>query len=177
MLPTQNPARLISDVRSMDREMKTSHIKTILAGVAGGCAMNLMMLITFRFIGFGIDGGGILLNPKFQSRKLIAVWTELEPLPLIVNQPLPIILGIIGFGIVHAYLYRWLCPSWPAGVDKRALRFALLVFVMTFLFWEFFTPFNQFGEPLGLIAIELVFWGLIALADGFAITAIMERGS
>jgi hypothetical protein len=44
------------------------------------------------------------------------VWTELEPLPLVVNRPLPIILGTIGFGIVHAYLYRWLCPSRPTGV-------------------------------------------------------------
>jgi len=161
----------------MSREMKKSQARTILAGVAGGCAMNLMMLITFRLIGFGVNGNGILLNPKFQSRKLIAVWTELEPLPLVVNQPLPIILGIIGFGIVHAYWYRWLGPVWPAGVANRGFRFALLVFVMTFLFWEFFTPFNQFGEPLGLIAIELVFWALIAVADGFAISAIMERGS
>ena len=157
--------------------MKTSHVRTLLAGVAGGCAMNLIMLITFRFIGLGVDRKGILLNPELQSRKLIAVWTELEPLPLVVNQPLPIILGIIGFGIVHAYSYRWLCASWPTGVIKRGFRLALLVFVMTFLFWEFFTPFNQLGEPLGLIAIELVFWALIALADGFAISAIMERGS
>jgi len=155
--------------------MKTSHVRTVLAGVAGGCAMNLMMLITFRFIGFGVNGHGILLNPEFQSRKLIAVWTELEPLPLVVNQPLPIIIGIIGFAIVHAYLYRWICPSWPTGVTKRGLCFALLVFFMTFLFWEFFTPFNQFAEPLGLIGIELIFWALIALADGFAISAIMER--
>ncbi len=157
--------------------MSASHLRSVLAGVAGGCAMNLVMLMTFRFIGLGTDGKGILLNPEFQSRKLIAVWTELEPLPLVVNRPLPIILGIIGFGIVHAYLYRWLCPSWPTGVAKRGFRFALLVFVMTFLFWEFFTPFNQLGEPLGLIALELVFWALIALADGFAISAITERGS
>jgi hypothetical protein len=40
---------------------------------------------------------------------------------------------------------------------------------MTFLFWEFFTPFNQLGEPLPLIAIELVFWATIALAEAFAI--------
>jgi hypothetical protein len=157
--------------------VKTSPARTVLAGVAGGVAMNLMMLITFRFIGLGVDGRGILLNPEFQSRKLIAVWTELEPLPLVVNQPLPIILGIVGFGIFHAYLYRWICSSWPKGVVNRALSFSLVVFVMTFLFWEFFTPFNQLGEPLGLIAIELVFWALIALADGFTISAIMERGS
>jgi hypothetical protein len=136
-----------------------------------------MMLITFRFIGFGIDADGILLDPALQSRKLIAVWTELEPLPLVVNEPFPIILGIVGFGVFHAYLYRRICSSWPKGVVKRALSFSLVVFVMTFLFWEFFTPFNQFGEPLGLIAIELAFWALIALADGFTIAAIVERGS
>ncbi len=85
-------------------------------------------------------------------------------------------MGIRAFGVAHAYLYRWISPAWPAGVPRRALSFALLVFVMTFLFWEFFTPFNQFGEPVSLIAIELCFWAVIALADGFAISAIIERG-
>jgi hypothetical protein len=47
---------------------------------------------------------------------------------------------------------------------------------MTFLFWEFFTPFNQFGEPVELIALELCFWAVIALADGLTIAGIMERG-
>ena len=157
--------------------MKSSHTRTILAGVAGGFAMNVVMLLTFRFIGFGVNGDGILLDPSLQSRKLIAVWTELEPLPLVVNHPVPIIIGIIAFGIAHSYLYRWLCAAWPPGIVKRGLSFALLVFVMTFVFWEFFTPFNQFGEPIGLIAIELTFWALIALADGYAISAIMERGA
>jgi hypothetical protein len=159
--------------------MKTSHIRTIIAGIAGGIAMNLAMLLTFRLIGFGWKGGGILLNPSHQSQKLIAVWKQIEPLPLVVSQPLPIILGIIGFGILHAYLFRWLSHSWPRGVTKRATRFSCLVFLMTFVFWEFFTPFNQFGEPIYLIALELVFWGFIALADGFAISMIMreDRGS
>jgi hypothetical protein len=139
--------------------------------------MNLAMLLTFRLIGFGLNADGILLDPSVQSSKLIAVWTKLEPLPLVVSRPAPIIFGIILFGIVHAYLYRWISPAWPTGIVRRALSFALLVFLMTFLFWEFFTPFNQLGEPLGLIAIELSFWALIALADGFTISAIMERGA
>lgn len=137
--------------------------------------MNLVMLLTFRFVGFGVKGNGVLLDPNLQSPKLIAVWTQLEPLPLVVNNPVPIILGIIIFGVIHAYLYRWISPAWPAGFINRGLSFALVVFLMAFLFWEFFTPFNQFGEPIGLIAIELSFWALIALADGFAIAAIMER--
>lgn len=154
--------------------MKKTHRRTLLAGVAGGFAMNVAMLLTFRLIGFGINADGILLNPSVQSSKLIAVWTTIEPLPLVVNRPIPIILGIILFGMVHAYLYRWISPAWPAGIIRRALSFSLLVFLMTFLFWEFFTPFNQFGEPLGLIALELCFWAVIALADGFAISTIME---
>ena len=136
--------------------------------------MNLVMLLTFRFIGFGVNGDGILLNPAIQSGKLIAVWTEIEPLPLVVNQPAPIIVGIILFGLMHAYVYRWISPAWPEGTLRRGLSFGLVVFIMTFAFWEFFTPYNQLGEPAGLIAIELCFWALIALADGFAVSAVME---
>jgi len=155
--------------------MKTTHGKIILAGITGGLSMNAVMLLTFRLLGFGWNGGGILLNSPAQSKKLIAVWTEIEPLPLVVNTPAPIIVGIILFGVVHAYLYGWLSPAWPQGPVKRGLRFAGLVFVTTFLLWEFFTPFNLFGEPLHLIALELLFWVCIALADGFSIAAIMEK--
>ena len=149
-------------------------MKTLLAGLAGGMAMNLAMLLTFRGIGFGWDGQGILLTSPMQSEKLIAVWTKLEPLPLVAFDPAPIIVGLLLFGVGHAYLYKWLAVSWPRGVAARALRFAGLIFFMTYLFWEFFTPFNQFGEPLPLIALELSFWALIALAEAFAIAFVME---
>ncbi len=49
-----------------------------------------------------------------------------------------------------------------------------LIFFLSFLFWEFFTPFNQFGEPLPLLALELSFWAVIALAEAFAIAGVME---
>lgn len=155
--------------------MKPAHGKTLLAGIAGGLAMNITMLLTFRLLGFGWDGDGILIKSASQSQKLVDVWTELEPLPLVVNRPAPIIIGIILFGIIHAYIYRWLSPTWPAGIINKGLRFAGLVFVMTFLFWEFFTPLNLFGEPLHLIALELIFWALIALADGMTIAFISRE--
>lgn len=155
--------------------MQFNLLKTLLAGLAGGFALNLTMLLTFRLIGFGWKGGGILLDPTIQSSKLIAVWTNLEPLPLVVNSPAPIIGGLVLFAISHAFMYRWLSPAWPAGIAARALRLALLVFILSFVFWEFFTPYNQFGEPLALIALELVFWAAIALAEGFAIAAVMEK--
>jgi hypothetical protein len=157
--------------------VKATHIRTILAGSAGGLSMNVVMLLTFRLLGFGWNGGGILLNSSAQSQKLIAVWTEIEPIPLVVNTPAPIIIGIVLFGIIHAYFFGWLSVAWPKGVFNRGLRFAGLVFIMTFLFWEFFAPFNLFGEPLHLIFLELVFWACIAMADGISIAAVMEKSS
>jgi hypothetical protein len=52
---------------------------------------------------------------------------------------------------------------------------AALIFFFSFLFWEFFTPFNQLGEPLPLIGLELIFWAAVASADAFAIAAVFER--
>jgi hypothetical protein len=65
--------------------MRASHQKTIIAGAAGGFAMNIAMLLTFRFIGFGVNADGFLLKPSMQSAKLIAVWTNVEPLPVVVS--------------------------------------------------------------------------------------------
>ncbi|MCA3593070.1 MAG: hypothetical protein IOC94_16390 [Methylocystis sp.] len=75
-----------------------------------------------------------------QSQKLIAVWTQLEPLPLVVANPAPIIIGMVLFGIGHAFIYRSVSAAWPTGIFPRAMRFGGLLFFMTFLLWEFFTP-------------------------------------
>jgi len=154
--------------------MKISLRKTLLSGLAGGVTLNLTMLLTFRLLGFGWHGGGILLNPSIQSSKLIAVWTQLEPLPLVVSNPFSIIAGLILFGIGHAFIYRWLSPIWPTGIIARAWRLSVLIFFLSFIFWEFFTPFNQFGEPLPLIGLELIFWAIIALSESIAIAVVFE---
>lgn len=43
------------------------------------------------------------------------------------------------------------------------------------VFWKFFTPYNQFGEPLILVSLELVFWACIAYAEAAAIAWIIEK--
>ncbi len=149
-------------------------MRTFVAGLTGGMTMNLVMLLTFRAIGFGWHGDGILITSPMQSKKLVAVWTQLEPLPLVVDNPAPIVAGLLLFGMGHAFIYKWLSAAWPPGIVQRAIRLAGLIFFMTFIFWEFFTPFNQFGEPLPLIALELGFWALIAIAEAFAVASIME---
>jgi hypothetical protein len=150
-------------------------IRILIAGLAGGLTLNIVMVLTFRLLGFGWNGGGFLLTSPIQSRKLIAVWTQLEPLPLIVVNPTPMIFGLLLFGVVHAAIYHWLAQHWPVGVLRRAVRFALLNFVLTYLFWEFFAPVNLFGEPLALVLAELLFWAIVAAAEACVIAAIMER--
>jgi hypothetical protein len=154
--------------------MSSSPLRTVLAGLAGGVALNITMLLTFRLLGFGLKGGGVLLDPALQGPKVIAVWTRIEPIPLVVSNPVPIVLGLMLFGILHAFVYRWLAPAWPHGILERAWRLAALIFGLSFLFWEFFTPLNMFGEPLPLIGLELIFWGIIALAESVVIAAILE---
>ncbi len=155
--------------------MRGKALRIILAGTIGGVTMNAAMALTFRLIGFGWNGNGILLDPSIQSKKLIAVWTEIEPLPKVVSNPLTVALGLIFFGIIHAFIYNWLSRSWPPGVLARGLRMTLLIFLLSFLFWEFFTPYNMFGEPFILVLLELAFWGVIAISESFTIAAIMER--
>lgn len=114
--------------------MRHSISRTIAAGLAGGIALNLGMVLTFRLAGFGWRGGGILLDSTRQSQKLIAVWTQLEPLPLVVTRPVLIAEGLLLFGLVYAIIYRWLAPAWPPGAVPRGLRLAALVFGLSFLF-------------------------------------------
>jgi len=154
--------------------MKIPILRTVLAGLAGGLALNLAMILTFLLLGFGMNKDGILLDPSLQSAKVISVWTVLEPIPLVVASPAPIVIGLILLGIGHALIYGWLAPNWPKGIIPRALRMGVLVFFFSFLFWEFFTPFNMFGEPGPLLGLELIFWAIIAFADAFAIAAVFE---
>ncbi len=152
-----------------------SIFRTVVAGIAGGLAFNISMFLTFRLVGFGLNGGGFILNPNHQSSKLIAVWTTIKPLPLIVTNPLRMSIGIILIALIHSFAYRSLSIAWQESIVNRIFRFTSLIFLLTFLFWEFFTPYNLFGEPLFLIFFELFFWLIIAFAEAVAIVSVMEH--
>lgn len=154
--------------------MKYSLTRSLLAGLAGGAALNLSMLLTFRAVGLGWHDNGILLNSTLQSAKLIAVWKIMTPIPRVVTHPVAMGLGVCAFAMGHAAIYGWLAPNWPGGIASRAWRMALLVWFLSFAFFEFFTPFNMFGEPLFLLAIELSFWVIVALAECLAIAVVFE---
>jgi hypothetical protein len=158
--------------------VKSSIQRTLVAGVFAGVVFNMSLFVTFRVIGFGMDGKGILMSPS-QSEKLKYVWTT-KPVPRVIDMEsidgLPVIgAGLVLFAIAHAFFYRSISPAWPRGIAPRALRLAFWLWLVVFVFWEFFTPFNQLHEPLPLLGLEIIFWAVIALAESFTIAAIMEK--
>lgn len=118
----------------------------------------------------------IILTPEFgQSQKLINVWRVWEPLPRLTQQPsFPMIAGFFVFTLLHVLVYRRLSPLLPGqGWVGKGLSLALGIWVFQYGYFEFFTPFNQYREPLHLIAYELLLQLLMALVEGLAIARLL----
>ena len=56
-----------------------------------------------RPVGFGMNGGGMLLNPANQNSKLIA-------------NPIPIIVGLVVLGFVLAVVYQSVAWRYPVSI-------------------------------------------------------------
>jgi len=52
---------------------------------------------------------------------------------------------------------------------------SISVWFLAFLFVEFSAPFNLFGEPVGLVLIELAILAVAVLAEAFVLAGIVER--
>jgi hypothetical protein len=48
----------------------------------------------------------------------------------------------------------------------------LLIWFFSLLFFEFQGPYNLLGEPLPLLALELLFWAICALGASAVIVAM-----
>jgi hypothetical protein len=151
--------------------------RTALAGVAAGVVFNVAGFLTFALIGSGLHNNGPLLDPARQSRKMIAVWTEIEPLPLFQAKPQVILLVNLLFGVVYALVFRSIAPAWPNRARARTWRLALTIWALSCLVFELLGPFNLLGEPLDLVALELVFWAVMALAAAATIVPILHGRS
>lgn len=118
----------------------------------------------------------LILTPEFgQSAKLINVWTVWEPLPRIMQMPsAPMIAGFLAFTLLHVLVYRRFAPLLPGrGWVGKGLSLALGIWVFQYGYFEFFTPFNQFHEPLRLIAYELLLQAVMAVVEGLVIARML----
>ncbi len=148
--------------------------RIFLAGIFGGSLLVFSMFYTFYLIGLGFQNNGILLNPTLQSEKLIIVWTKMEPLPLAISNPILFSGGMILFSLIHAIAYHYVSPPWPHSIKSRTLRLFLLIYFLSFVFVEFYTPFSMLGEPVTMLGIELFFWLICAWIESLGIVFIYE---
>jgi hypothetical protein len=117
----------------------------------------------------------IILTPEFgQSQKLINVWTVWEPLPRITEQPSIVMgAGFLLFTFFHVLVYRRLAPLLPGkGWAGKGLSLALGIWVFQYGYFEFFTPFNQYREPVYLIIYEMLLHGIVAAVEGLIIARL-----
>ena len=142
---------------------------TLVAGIAMQATMALVWMnpLTTR----------IILTPEFgQSQKLINVWTLWEPLPRLAQMPsAPMIGGFLVYTLLHVLVYRRFAPLLPGRRWwAKGLSLAAGILVFQYTYFEFFTPFNQFHEPLYLIAYELLLQGSMAVVEGLAIAGLWQ---
>lgn len=147
--------------------------RTIIAGIISGIAVNIAGFLTFGLLGMGLNYDGILLKPGLQNEKIIAVWTQIEPLPLAVTAPAIIALGYLLLAVAYAFVYRWIAPVMLQGIKARALRISIF-FLITFMFWELNTPINLFSEPFPLAALDVLYFIIMAFAGAFAMAWAFE---
>jgi hypothetical protein len=108
---------------------------------------------------------GLFLNPLSQeiifsqsmgqSPKLVAVWTQLEPVPSLASlAPALIVMPAVAC-MVFARFYDML-PGKNRAV--KGFAFGIMLWALVAVFFELFTPFGLFGEPAVLLAYELGLW-------------------
>lgn len=154
--------------------MKPSVFRTLAGGLAGGTTFFVATFVTFVLIGSGLDHRGPLFDPAIQSAKVIAVWTRIEPLPLFATAPHVVLLEYVLFGAAYALLFRSVVSAWPKSAWSGMWRLAVVIW-LSCAFFEFLAPVNLLGEPPSLVALELGFWAVAALAEAAVVVAVLRQ--
>lgn len=142
----------------------TIAVKILTAGLVGG------------FIGNGVLGAlfssppvqSILYNPEWQSPLFI----EITPKRNIAVS----VAGLVLLSVIHAWLFSVFQPSIPGRTwQKKGLFWGLTIWLMYWVFQQWFIYNNLLGEPLLLNALELGILLLGALAEGIVIAFVLAR--
>ena len=156
------------------RETGIAYAKALRAALGGAVAIVIATVVSN--ILFFQAGRSILFETERQSPKVIAVLFEMEPLPLMfTNGPLYLAIAA-GLGAIHGLVFFWIEPALPRGIVRRGASFGVILWALMALYFEFHAPFNMFGEPPGLVAVELAFWVVVTLVQGLALSALYGKG-
>ncbi len=143
---------------------KHGAVKIMVAGLIGG------------FIGNGVLGAllssppvqSILYNPEWQSQ----LFLEITP-----KRNLPVsVAGLVLLSVIHAWLFSILMPSVPGRTwFRKGLFWGLTIWLMYWLFQEWFIYNTLLGEPLLLNVLELAILMLGSLVEGIVIAFFLAR--
>jgi hypothetical protein len=115
------------------------------------------------------------LDPRRQSADLMSVLRILLSHPpagahLIASA----VVWLVVFGSVYGILFALTAANLPGSGWRKGLSFGVLIWILSYGFFEFLSPWTQFSEPLPLLALELTMWLVVALAEGIVIAATMR---
>ncbi len=141
----------------------------ILAGLAAGVVSLILTSLLFA------AGSPVLFSPLFQSRKVIDVYSTIQPLPLLATNQAAFGLGWVTLGVVRSLVFAWLFKSIPGNGIRKGLNWGLILWLTMIMFAEFFTAINLLGEPLYLVSFELSLLLTAFLAEGAVFAAMYGR--
>lgn len=143
-------------------------VRFVLAGLAAGVAMNVAVTATF------IPAQSILADPSLQSEKFLAAFSQ-EPLPRAASFPYLFQTGFFGLGFVHALafllLYKGLSRHWL----QAGLTYGFAAWLIAYIWFEYYLPWNVMLEPLPLVLLELACWLAVMLANGLALAFVYRK--
>ncbi len=143
------PAR-VTQVRSLGR--------SLLAGLGGGLVGNIVLAILFA----NPITQSILYDPALQSRLFIDI-TPQRNIPVSVA-------GLVILSAAHGWLYAQFAPSIPGFTwVRKGLFWGLTIWLMFWVFQEWFIYRTLLGEPIALNLFELVLLLCGSLAEGLVI--------
>lgn len=145
--------------------MMKSVLKSLGAGIAGGFVGNgiLGALFTSRWV------HDVLYDPAHQS----ALFLEITP-----TRDIPVsVTGLVILSAIHGWLYFQLEPALPGRDWKcKGLFWGLTIWLMYWLFQEWFIYHTLLREPLLLNVFELMILLLGSLTEGLTIAFLMNSG-
>lgn len=138
--------------------------RVLAAGLLGG------------FLGNGVLGGifslppvkSILYDPSLQSKLFIEV-TPMRDIPVSVA-------GLVILSIIHALLFDTFRPALPGETWlKKGLFWGVTIWLMYWVFQEWFIYHTLLMEPLILNALELIILLFGSLVEGVVISFMVAR--
>jgi len=107
-----------------------------------------------------------------QSPKLVVVWTQLEPVPQVTS----LIPALTITPAIFSFFFAVLYDSVPRnGKLRKGFAYATILWATIAVFFGLFTPRGLFGEPLHLLAYELILWFIGMIIVCLVLSTIYSR--